>query len=118
MFLLHPFLLHPFLVYTKKINKKLKYLNRGDHANNHPTPSPNYKIDKMSSLSNASTTYSKEEQYKNDPLSSSTANNQSRFNNNTCSNCEQRLVAHKLSCAVYKDWCAFCNLTLLSTAPN
>ncbi len=32
-----------------------------------------------------------------------------------CDNCNYRPVATALSCKIYEDWCALCNLTLLST---
>ena len=32
-----------------------------------------------------------------------------------CDNCDCRPVSTALSCKIYDNWCALCNLTLLST---
>ncbi len=50
------------------------------------------------------------QQYKNDsPPESAT------IKKTMCDNCDYRPVSTNLSCKIYDSWCAFCNLTLLST---
>lgn len=69
----------------------------------------------MNSLSNTNDA-SNDAKYKNVPIQSAS---EAPVNNNTaCSNCGHRPVSARLSCKIYEDWCAFCNLSLLSTAPN
>ena len=50
------------------------------------------------------------QQYKNEPLREAP-----KTKNPLCDNCNYRPVATSLSCKIYEDWCALCNLTLLST---